>query len=498
MLCLIVAALGCSPTATAPAPPEAPTAPVETTPAAPVEAAPVAAPAAPVEAAPAADVDPASHARATENKTALDEYVYTPDPAFKYEKLTSNEGEGFTTTAYNLTSQTWLDESKVDRPLWEHTLLVTVPKEVKFNQAMMFIGGGGYVADKSEIKADNKELAQIAVMTKSIVCQIKQIPNQPLHFKGDTNPNYAEKGRKEDESIAFGWDKFLVTGDPIWLARLPMTKAVVRAMDVVQKENPAIESFFVAGASKRGWTTWTTAIVDKRVIGIAPCVIDVLNVEPSLQNHWDAYGFWAPAIGEYAEEKIVDRIHTPEFRNLMAIVDPYSYRDRLTMPKYIINSSGDQFFAPDSWKFYFFDLQGEKNLCYIPNTDHGLNAGAYFRLASFYHSVLDGTPRPNYSWEKLEDGSLRMKCETKPEKVALWQATNPDARDFRLESFGPKYTESPLTETEPGVYVANVAAPEKGWSAFFIQAQFPNPNFGTPFVFTTGISITPDTYPGKK
>jgi PhoPQ-activated pathogenicity-related protein len=48
-------------------------------------------------------------------------------------------------------------------------------------------------------------------------------------------------GRYEDELIAFGWRKFLEGGakdeDAVWLARLPMTKAVVRAMDAVEELN---------------------------------------------------------------------------------------------------------------------------------------------------------------------------------------------------------------------------------------------------------------------
>jgi PhoPQ-activated pathogenicity-related protein len=430
--------------------------------------------------------------------TPLDDYVAAPDPAFKYESVAVQEKPECTTTAYHMVSQTWLDSTKVDRPLWEHTVLVTVPKDTKYTKALMFIGGGGNSKTPEKPSADNGPMEQIAVMTNSIVIQIKQIPNQPLHFVGDTDPRYKESGRSEDAIIAFGWDKFLTGGDPLWLARLPMTKAVVRAMDLAQKENPKVDGFFVAGGSKRGWTTWTVGAVDKRVIGIAPAIIDVLCVDKSLQNHHDAYGFWAPAIGDYADMKIVDRIHTPEFAKLMAVVDPYTYRDRLTMPKFIINSSGDQFFPPDSWKFYFDGLKAEKYIAYVPNTDHGLNAGAYMQLATFYQAVLAGTPRPKFTWEKAADGTLKVRCETKPSKVSLWKAYNPDARDFRLESLGPKYENSPLTESAPNEYTSNVKAADKGWTAFFIEMEFPNPNFAFPFKFTTGISIVPDTYPGKK
>jgi PhoPQ-activated pathogenicity-related protein len=362
----------------------------------------------------------------------------------------------------------------------------------------MFIGGGGNPKVPEAPDMDNGPMEKIAVLTKSIVAQVKQIPNQPLYFVGETMEKYKDSGRSEDELITFGWDKYLEGGDPIWLARLPMTKAVVRAMDITQKEFPQIDGFFVAGGSKRGWTTWTVAAVDKRVFGIAPAVIDVLNFEPSLANHFDAYGFWAPAIENYTEMKIVDRLHTPEMRNLLSVVDPYSYRDRLTMPKYVLNGAGDQYFAPDSWKFYFNDLKGEKFLCYVPNVDHGLNGEAYFMLASFYQTLLAGTPLPKFTWNKAEDGSLTVKCETKPDKVLLWQACNPDARDFRLATLGPKYESSPAVESQPGVYTSNVKPAEKGWTAFFIELEYANPGFGAPLKFTTGISILPDTYPGRK
>lgn len=426
--------------------------------------------------------------------TPLDDYVNTPDPAFKYtlDEAASSSKPTHDVKVYHLVSQEWLKSTEVDRTLWEHWVTVVVPKEHKYKLAMVVISGGGNGGPAPET---NAVLEQIALRTGSIVMEIKQIPNQPLNFTEEKMESYKD-GRKEDALITYGWDKFLKGGRPEWLARLPMTKAVVRAMDLVQAENPDVESFFVMGASKRGWTTWTTAAVDKRVVGIAPAVIDVLNFVPSVDNHFNAYGFYAPAVGNYVEMDIMSRVHTPEMKALLDIVDPYSYRDRLTMPKYILNSAGDQFFTPDSWKFSFDGLQGEKHLRYMPNTDHGLSIEAYMNAASFYSALLSNTPRPEYSWKIEADGALEMTCKTAPEKVLLWQAHNPKARDFRLEEIGKAWTSTPL-EGKDGVYHALPESAD-GYTAFMIEATFTNPGFPLPFVFTTGVSILPDTYPGKK
>ena len=76
-----------------------------------------------------------------------------------------------------------------------------------------------------------------------------------------------------------------------------MTKAGVRAMDTItdflakpESGSVTVDKFVVAGASKRGWTTWSVAAVDKRVVAIVPIVIDMLNVVPSFKHHYRAYG----------------------------------------------------------------------------------------------------------------------------------------------------------------------------------------------------------------
>jgi len=280
-----------------------------------------------------------------------------------------------------------------------------------------------------------------------------------------------------------------------------MTKSAVRAMDTVtdfcsKSENGSlkVDHFVVAGASKRGWTTWTTGAVDKRVVAIVPIVIDMLNVVPSFKHHYAAYGFWAPAVHDYEVNGIMDWQDTPEYAALMKIEEPYQYRDRLTMPKLLINAAGDQFFLPDSSRFYWADLKGPKYIRYVPNADHSLkNSDAFLSLLSFYDAIANGKQIPQYDWTLPEPGVIRVHCATKPSRVKLWQANNPNARDFRLETLGPAYKDSPITESGDGVYKVRLEKPAKGWTAAFIEVTFDSKP--APFKFTSGVTVIPDTLP---
>src|SRR4030095_8739776 len=121
----------------------------------------------------------------------------------------------------------------------------------------------------------------------------------------------------------------------------------------------------------------------------------------------------------------------------MTIEDPWSYRARLTIPKLMLNAAGDQFFLPDSSQFYFNALPGEKYLRYVPNTDHSLDASnAFETLQAFYTAIATDTARPQLSWTVERAGGIHVRAATRPTAVRLWQATNPKARDFRLETLG--------------------------------------------------------------
>jgi PhoPQ-activated pathogenicity-related protein len=433
-------------------------------------------------------------AEADAARTALDRYVEVPDSSYRYELASTIRGDGYTASVLDLTSQTWRAAGEVDRTVWKHWLVVIKPAEVKHRKAFLYISGGSN-GSAAPTRAD-ENLVRVATLTRSVVAELRMVPNQPLAFADDRRP------RSEDAIIAYTWDKYLRTGDDQWPLRLPMTKAAVRAMDTVVShcagEQVAVDGFVVAGGSKRGWTAWTTAAVDRRVVAIAPLVIDLLNIVPSFQHHLAVYGYYAPAVSDYEEAGLMEKFRTPGFRALMAIEEPFEYRQRLTLPKFIVNATGDQFFLPDSWQFYFRELLGPKALRYVPNADHSLRGtDAWFSVLAWYYAILTQAPVPQLSWDIDADGAIRVRTSDKPSAVTLWQATNPRARDFRLSSIGAKWKRTPLAPQPGGEYVAKVPRPLRGFTAYLVEVTFPSGVPRAPFKFTTGVKVVPDIEPFK-
>lgn len=432
----------------------------------------------------------------TRSSTLLRDYVHAVDPSFRYEIIHSIEKEGYDYHVVKMVSQNWLTSDLVNETEWWHWVSMVVPKDAAFETGMMWIGGG---SKNSKIPEDPDPLIlEAATRTNSIVAQIHNVPFQPLIFENDT---FGE--RYEDAIIAYGWRKFLEGGakdeDAIWLARLPMTKAVKLAMDVVSelvkdRHGKTLDKYVVAGASKRGWTTWTTAAVDDRVVAMVPIVIDLLNIVPSFQHHWRNYGFWAPAVDDYVREGIMNWQGSKEYERLLEITEPYSFRDQYDIPKLLINAAGDQFFLPDSWKFYWDGLNGEKHLQYVPNFGHDLReSDALPNMISFYASVLNGTPRPNYDW-KIEGEKIIITTDpnSKPASIKLWSASNEEARDFRIDVLGPKWTSSEVLVNESGRYEITLQEPKKGFTGYFVEITYPGQ---APIKVTTGVEVLPKTYP---
>ncbi|MCA9260763.1 MAG: PhoPQ-activated pathogenicity-related family protein [Planctomycetales bacterium] len=428
-------------------------------------------------------------------QTELDRYVAKPDDSFRWKLVSRRDNEQGTALLLDLTSQTWRTSEEVDRTQWKHWVWIVVPKGADSKTALMLIGGG---SNSTEPPHEPPALAvQLATTTQSIVAEVSNIPNQPLELFHDGHD------RREDDLLARTWRAAIEEHDLGWPAQLPMTKAAVRAMDAVQQATaveddvPAVERFVVAGASKRGWTTWLVGAVDDRVDAIAPVVIDVLNVRKSLRHHHDAYGFWAPAIGDYQREGLLDKLDDPGIKGLLDIVDPYVYRERLTMPKCIINASGDQFFPPDSSQFYFDQLPGEKLLSYVPNAGHGLEGShAIETLAAFHASVVRGLARPRVSWTENAAGELHVTCQPAPERAKLWRAANPSARDFRFDQIGAAFIAQEIEADDAGRYRVEATPPSQGFTASFAEFEF-DIGAGSTLRTTTPIQVSGSPQLGK-
>lgn len=425
----------------------------------------------------------------------LKAYVEKSSPDFQYEIRDSLQGEGWTSYQVRMVSGTWLTDQEAEPTRWWHWLTIIVPDAIQENESMMFIGGGS--AHDTLPPPAYDWLGEAAVATGSVISYLSNIPYQPVNYTGDSKGD-----RYEDDLIAYGWKQYLESGAAAekleWLARFPMTRAVVKAMDVVEEVTASLDKpvdrFFVTGASKRGWTTWTTAAVDERVVGIAPMVIDLLNIVPSFQHHWRCYGEWSPAVSDYVNEGIMEWMETDEFASLLAQVEPYSFVDRLTMPKLLINATCDEFFVTDSWQFYWDELQGPSYLQYVPNVGHGLNGYAPLNLISFYHAVITERKIPPFEWS-VQGNTLHLEIDPSADYViSKWEAVNPEARDFRIYVNGEAWVEEPLEKSGDGSYEVTIAPPDQGYKAAMLEITL-DPGSAAPLTFTTGTVVLPETYP---
>ena len=162
-------------------------------------------------------------ADAPPKKTPLDDYLARPDPAYAWKLVRMIPGDGVTSYVLDLKSQTWRSSPEVDRPVWQHWLTITRPDRVTSDTALLTIGGGRNGTDApATAPADAVDRAR---RSGTVVVTLGQVPNQPLVFNKDGHE------RSEDDLLAYCHIKFLSTGDPTWVARLPMVKSAVKAMD---------------------------------------------------------------------------------------------------------------------------------------------------------------------------------------------------------------------------------------------------------------------------
>lgn len=390
------------------------------------------------------------------------EYVNKPEPRFAWRLKGQRELLGAKVYDLELTSQVWQSIP------WTHDLVVLVPPGVEPAATMLLYNQGGKASDKSLLMARS-----LAAKMKAPVAFLYGIPNQPLF-----------NNLREDALIAETFVRYLDTKDGSWPLLFPMAKSLVKAMDALQafakrEWKKEVKSFVVSGGSKRGWTTWLTAASDPRVKAIIPIVIDTLNMQKQMPYQLESYGAYSRMIHDYTERKLVPMPKTPEAEKLWRMVDPWHYRERVKVPKLILNGTNDPYWTQDALNLYWDDLPGEKWVSYVPNAGHDLQqklpggktdfTRAINNIAAFAKAQVFDLRLPKMSWAHGDAGGKHLVSVTSdvaPKAARLWVADAP-TRDFRKST----WNEKPVTLDKGGVK-AEVDAPASGCRVFLVECEY--------------------------
>ena len=77
--------------------------------------------------------------------------------------------------------------------------------------------------------------------------------------------------------------------------------------------------------SQRGWTAWSVAATDKRVIATAPLVFSLLYFEESFMGHYRAMdAAWSFAFNPYYKENLTYYLNDPIAKPVYDIEDMFS------------------------------------------------------------------------------------------------------------------------------------------------------------------------------
>ena len=238
-----------------------------------------------------------------------------------------------------------------------------------------------------------------------------------------------------------------------------MVKSAVRTIDAVQAFSKQeleheIKKIVITGASKRGWTSWLTPVVDQRIVGTAPIVIDMLNFRKQMNHQLATWGDFSIQIRDYTSKGLVKRPQDPESareQKLRTMMDPYSYVEKLILPKLLIVGTNDPYWTVDAMNLYWGDLSGPKFVSQHANAGHGLEGSqeeAMRTLAGFFRLVATGQRLPSIQWEpKKTESTIGISIETddRAKSAKLWFATSQDG-DFRDD----KWNSKPATKTANG------------------------------------------------
>jgi PhoPQ-activated pathogenicity-related protein len=235
-----------------------------------------------------------------------------------------------------------------------------------------------------------------------------------------------------------------------------------------------VSKFIVAGHSKRGHASWLAAAVDSRIKGIIPIAIDVLNAKAQMPYHLEAFGAYSTPTKEATE--FLSQLNKPLGDSLIDLIDPYAYKENLSVPKLIVCATNDEYFPTDALNLYWDGLKGNKSILCLSNAGHvradsdpRINPTAF----AFARAVAKDKALPQFSWEckSVKDSiQLIISADTAAVRAVLWQASS-ENNDFRKS----QWHAIPFKVIEQGnikQFVLTVRKPIGGNSLIYGEIEF--------------------------
>ena len=244
-------------------------------------------------------------------------YVSTPDPAYTWKLRTTVTGTDYTTYFIDMTSQSWRSAAEVDRTVWKHDPMITVPKN-RLPGRTSFTSRGGSNGGTPPMTPSDTSLS-LARLVRAPVIE-RQAGAEPAPDLAN-HDGAAHRRRHRgvlvvagDEDRRSQLERALPDGEERraghgYGARVPVQQGrrqpAARRLCGDGRLEARLDDVADGGGGSAG----------RRLRAI---VIDVLNVNKFMIQHIESYGFWALSLYDYYYNHITERIGTKEMNTLFA------------------------------------------------------------------------------------------------------------------------------------------------------------------------------------
>ena len=205
-----------------------------------------------------------------------------------------------------------------------------------------------------------------------------------------------------------------------------------------------------------------------------------------MEHQLKTWGNFSEQLEDYTSRGIQLLMETPAGKELTAIVDPFAYREALTLPKLIINGTNDRYWPLDALNLYWQDLAGQKYALYVPNHGHGIRDEARLMggIAALHQQVSGGESMPQPTWEFENHGeglTLTITTDKPARNCQVWLAESA-TRDFRDARW-----KSNELQPQSDTYHYQLEIPETGYAAVFGEMIYPGQHY--PLHLSTNVQI---------